>query len=251
LGHYVGIGHSHLASIASAYEEFEVMEPGQMLLTSVNFLLPPYFPEVEVREGVTVLNPVWVTTMRQELDDPDVIMFLCVSGSEWWRWSLTPGPQPFDFVDPLVEDGLSPIGQLVPYDLFLRKAKLTFDSIRFVTETVRKYTSAPMLQFAPPPPARNIAAAVAAAPNLRHLIEDHGVSPAHFRLKVWRACARAMGEVCAENGVDFLMPPPDALDQDGFLGPDMVHDHIHGNASWGRLQLKRLRARSRRRSRVI
>ncbi len=248
MGHYVGFGHSHLACITWAFEELVLLEPGRSLYSSVNFLLPPYFPEVVTGDGIAVLNEAWVTAMRRELLDPGVIVFLCVSGSEWWRWSLTPGPLPFDFIDPVADDGLAPICQLVPYDLFMHQARSAFQSIRFVADVVRRYTSSPLLQFAPAPPARDVATILACDTERRHFVGEHGVSPARFRLKVWRACARAMAEICAELEVGFLMPPPRSLDEDGFLRPHLIGDAIHGNTAFGRLQIEQLCAHETRRN---
>ena len=247
MGHYVGFGHSHIANITWAFEELEVLDPGRFLHTSVNFLLEPYRPEVSVTDGVSVLNPAWVATMQYELLDPEVVVFLCVCGSEWWRWSLTPGPRPFDFIDPLADDGRAPIGQLLPYDLFMRKARSGFHAIDFVADTIRRYTANPLVQFAPPPPARDMATLMAADPGYSSLVAEYGISPPYFRLKVWRACARAMGQVCAEGGIDFLMPPPEGLDEDGFLRQDLVDDPVHANTAFGRMQIEQLRAHIARR----
>ena len=62
---------------------------------------------------------------------------------------------------------------------------------------------------------------------------DYGVDPAPFRLRVWRAAARALQEVCDELRVDCLMPPPDTTDADGYLREDMIGDGFHGNLLWG------------------
>jgi hypothetical protein len=239
-GHYVGFGHSHTASLAWACEALEVDDPGHILHATVNFLLPPYYPEYSDQDGVRTLNPAWVQTMQEELSDPDAIIFFCVCGSEWWSWSLTPGPRPFDFVDPIADDGAPLIGEAIAYELFLRKAVATFQAIRFVTDTVRHYTQAPIVQLAPPPPGRDIEADVLADPSFGPLVREYGLSPPPFRLKVWRACARAMEIVCHAAGIGFLMPPTEGLDAEGYLLPAFRHDPIHGNAAWGRLQLIQL-----------
>jgi hypothetical protein len=239
-GHYVGFGHSHTASLASACADLEVEAPGHIRHATVNFLMPPYFPEYSDRDGNRTLNPAWVQMMQEELSDPDVIISFCVCGSEWWTWSLTPGPRPFDFVDPIADDAAPLIGEAIAYELILRKAVATFNAIRFVTDTVRRYTQTPIVQLAPPPPGRDIEADLFAHPSFGPLVKEYGLSPAPFRLKVWRACARAMETVCHAAGIGFLMPPAQALDAEGYLLPAFRQDHIHGNAAWGRLQLVRL-----------
>ena len=78
----------------------------------------------------------------------------------------------------------------------------------------------------------------AVRPDMNHIVSDYGVSPGRYRLKVWRACVRALTEVCDELRIEVIMPPAKALDPDGYLAEGYIGDVIHGNIAWGRLHIE-------------
>jgi hypothetical protein len=169
---------------------------------------------------------------------------LCLASNRNWAWSLTPGPCPFDFIDPAHPNEPVLSGQLLPYDLVLAKARSEYRSIRPVVDVVRGLASVRVVHFAPPPPIRELQAMFDLRPDMIHLIADHGLSPAPFRLKVWRACVRALADVCEEIGIELIMPPAGALDADGYLAEGYIGDVIHANIAWGRLHLQALMNRA-------
>jgi hypothetical protein len=240
----VGIGHSHLGAISLALREYAQAHPGRIKYTQINFIRAPYAPPFTVADGVSAPNPAWLATMREQTEGGEATVFLCLGGSQHWRWSLTPGPDPFDFVDPLQDDGVPPVGRLIPYELFMRQARAEAQSVRPLIDVVRGVTSARLKQFLSPPPLREIVLDGLGAESQRVLREraaaGGGISPAHFRLKVWRAAARAQAEVCAAAGVECMWPPAAGIEPDGFLRADLNADTIHGTIAWGRLQLPRI-----------
>ena len=125
---------------------------------------------------------------------------------------------------------------------------------RWTMEIVRQVAQGPVMLFTPPPPARNLDTQFAefvAAPEtrvrqdgtpvqpivleLKPIIDQYGISPANFRLKVWRVHARIMRKLCDETGITFCPPPTQGLDADGFIRPEMVGDLFHANENWGTL----------------
>jgi hypothetical protein len=240
--HFMGIGHSHIHGFTFAGRKHASVEANKACYTPVCFLDKPFQWPVTTQGTEQVPNPAWVEALQQHLDSPGAVVFMCVQGSEWWQWSLTPGPRPFDFIDPFVDDNAPLIGELIPYDIFMAKARATFSFIGFAAGVVRSVRSVPLAQFAPPPPVRDLAPLVATRPELTKVVQDHGIAPASFRLKVWRACSRAMADVCAEHGVDFMPAPPEGIDPDGYLAPEFISDAVHGNHDWGLLQFQRVLA---------
>jgi hypothetical protein len=241
LKHFIGIGHSHLHALTAAWREVEAKYPTLIRYTPMCFIDGPYSPPFIIENGVSQPNPVWIAHLREHLTaGTDVSVFLFAGGSEHFRWSLTPGPQPFDFVDPVEDDGKAPIGQVVPYELFMSYAR---DNARYmddVVNAVRSVASVPLVQFVAPPPVRDLPARVALRPDMLEQLGEFSVSPVHFRVKIWRATARALADACQKLGVACLYPPEEAMDHYGCLREELVSDVVHGNIDWGRLQVRRL-----------
>lgn len=259
----IGIGHSHLVCFDDAAEDLTKADPDVMQYTSICFVRREFHPPFVMQDKVHVPNKVWLDAVRQYADEQGAEVLLAVPGAEWWYWSLTPGPSPFDFVDPLHDDGQPLVGQVVSYDLIMKKARLTMRYVRGIAEAVRGLGTFPISLSPPPPPTRDVetmftqVARGAGAPGGRHqglvkvaqglvpTIDQYGFSPASFRLKVWRATMRAVEEICADVGIAYLAPPTAAVDADGFLKPEMVADLVHANRHWAHLQLNRMLANSR------
>lgn len=239
----IGIGHSHLHSVSAALNEYAENHPSEIKYTPICLSAPPYAPTFLTKNGIAVLNPVWVEEMHRSVVGGGVVVFMCLIGSEHWTWSLTPGPEPFDFVDPEHDGESSFVGKLIPYELFLRHARLTFEFFSPVLELACKISPGPIVQVIPPPPVFHLPAALLASPQFHAFaptVGDYGFSPAAFRLKVWRACARAMADVFAQHGIECITAPAASVDADGYLLPDLSADTVHGNISWGRLLLSRI-----------
>ena len=66
------------------------------------------------------------------------------------------------------------------------------------------------------------------------------ISPRHLRYKIWRLHSDIVALVCAENGIDYLTHPPQAVDDEGFLRPEFSRDGIHANEAYGALQLRQM-----------
>jgi hypothetical protein len=242
--HVIGIGHSHLDCFTWAWRDFRSAFPEQDSYTPICLDQPPFRPHYTLQDETLVPNPAWIEAMRELITKPDAVVFLCLGGSEWWHWSLTPGPNPYDFVDPLEDDGADPIGKIIPYEMFMDHARAAFSGIRRDVGHIREIAPVPLVQFAPPPPPRDLLLDVEKMINLKDWVLNYGVSPPGFRLKIWRAACRAMEEVCASVDVHFLWPSNDNLDAEGYLNVNAAQgDSFHANDKYGLSQLQRLYAR--------
>lgn len=260
----IGIGHSHLICFDDAADDLLKASPNRFDYVPICFVRREYHPPFELRDGTHVANPVWVDAVAQQSRAPDVSVLLAVPGAEWWYWSLTPGPDPFDFVDPADDDKDPLSGQVVSYDLVLAKARAAFHYVRRIADAVRGVCDAPLFLSPPPPPMRDVAslfrqhmqgvpgAGQSRHGGLRHVlnqlaptIEQYGFRADSFRMKSWRVAMRAVREICDDANITYLAPPDGGVDAGGFLRPDMIADLVHANRAWGRLQLERLLSSSR------
>lgn len=249
--HFVGIGHSHLQGITFGWNKFMVEHPGLVRYTSIQLLDAAFQPLFSIQDSKLAPNPAWQDKLRASLQDDDVTVFLSFEGAQHFRWSFTPGPCPFDFVDAVHDDGAPLVGQLVPYELVMRVVRASFHGVRNVVEAIRDVAPVPISLLVAPPPVRDLERLIAANPWMRKQVpelmrqgDEFGVSPVGFRVKLWRVYVRALAEISAELGTECQIPPQTAFDETGALRDDMVHDIVHGNAIWGSLMVRQLLSRA-------
>lgn len=239
----VGIGHSHLHSLTAACREFAAAHPDQISYFPICLLDPPYAPAF-TGDSNSDPNPAWMRDMRTEFAT-GASGVLYIGGSDHFKWGLTPGPHPFDFVDPEHPSDAPLLGGLVPYDLILAESRGRLGYVKRIIEVVQGATGQKLVELPPPPPPFDLESLIRPHhQDLLAIIKDHGVSPAPFRLKIWRVMARALSEVCADAGVECLPVPPGATTPEGYLRPELAGDPVHGNIAWGRLCLSMLLARA-------
>lgn len=238
----VGIGHSHLHAYSRALKDYAESHPDRLDYTGMCLLNAPYVPAF-IRDGLTWLpNPVWQAELQAKIAAGATVYF-CLAGSHYWNWSLTPGPAPFDFVDPEADDAAPLIGEMVPYDIVRALARQSLGHATQVVDFVLGLGARPLLQFLPPPPIRDLTPDVglpAQRKSLAELVESTGISPPSFRMKMWRMCRAAMLEAFGKYGIPCIDGPAGALDAGGYLRPEFIGDALHANSEWGRLQMRHL-----------
>jgi hypothetical protein len=249
--HFIGIGHSHLQAVTFGWNKFMVEHPGMARYTPIQLLDAALQPSFSIQDSKWVPNPAWHDKLRANLRDDDVTVFVSFQGAQHFSWSFTPGPNPFDFVDAVHDDGAPLIGQLVPYELVMRVVRAPCQGMRKVVEAIRDVAPVPIVLLVAPPPVRDLVGLIAANPWMRKQVpelmrqaDEFGVSPVGFRVKLWRVYARALVEISAELGIECQIPPQTAFDEIGALRADMIHDILHDNAIWGSLMVRQLLSRA-------
>jgi len=167
-----------------------------------------------------------------------------IQGSQYNIFGLVKHPQPFDFYWP-DEPGL-PIdedAELLPLSLvtsiFKRDLRATFH----ILDTIKKISRIKTYFLEPPPPVPSEAHIRKHPSSFREKINQHGVSPAVFRYKLWRLQAKLVREHCASLGLDYIPVPKEAQNRQGLLRrPYWNIDPTHGNAAYGALVLNQIRS---------
>lgn len=169
---------------------------------------------------------------------PQDIVLSVIGGNQHAVFSTIQHPQPFTFFEP--GEAAAPIAdetEIIPYHALLAYfASGIRGGDGKSLEALRKATTARMIHIAAPPPKRDNA----------HILRHHdtrfaqdnitglGVSPPELRLKFWRLQMRLLAEVCAELGIEIMMPPAETLDEDGYLAPEFyANDATHANIAFG------------------
>lgn len=176
---------------------------------------------------------------------PEDIVLSVIGGNQHAVFSTIQHPQPFDFFsigDQAIADG----AEVIPY----RTLSAVFEKgIRNKDgqslKALKDATSARVIHVIPPPPK---------ADNefIQRYHETHfanegiaaqGVSSAALRLKFWKLQTRLLERVCAELGVEVMMPPAVAVTAQGFLASDFyANDATHANYHYGELILREVEA---------
>lgn len=178
------------------------------------------------------------------MDSQDLVVST-IGGNQHQALSLVQHPVPFEMYMPS-ESGPSVVQEqsIIPYaqmwDVFER-GLLGRDGTRL--QQIRKVARCMVAHLSPPPPKEDAA----------HILKRHesdfakagiltkGVSPAPLRLKMWRLQISVLEKLTKEWDIEFLPPPAQALDANGFLAPAYyADDATHGNASYGALLIEQI-----------
>jgi hypothetical protein len=178
------------------------------------------------------------------LGPTDVVLSM-IGGNQHAVFSTIQHPQPFDFIAP-DESKFSETGELIPYralEAVFAKGLRGGDGRSL--EALRKSTPARVVHIIPPPPKAD-----------NDFIEKHheswfaqdlpgrGVSPPALRLKFWKLQTRGLEGLCAELGIEVMLPPAGTVDDRGFLRPEYyAQDATHANWHYGERLLREVEER--------
>jgi hypothetical protein len=177
----------------------------------------------------------------RELTPEDIVLSM-IGGNQHAVFSMIQHPRPFDFYTPRGEAAAHGV-ETIPYraleDVF---AKGLRGGDGKSLEALRKATPARVVHIIPPPPkADNAFIERYHESHFARDLPNLGVSPPELRLKFWRLQTRVLEEICAELGLEVMMPPPRTVDEDGYLRPEFyAQDATHGNWAYGERVLREI-----------
>jgi hypothetical protein len=174
----------------------------------------------------------------------DDIVLSMIGGNQHAVFSTIQHPQPFDFFGPTRNPAAEDSVEIVPYRALqgifgrgLRKG----DGKSL--EALRAATIARVVHIIPPPPKQDN----------DHIQEHHetlfaandlvnrGVSSPALRLKFWHLQTHILEGLCAEFGIEVMMPPARAVDEAGFLRAEFfARDATHANWRYGEWILREI-----------
>ncbi len=178
---------------------------------------------------------------------PDDVVVSTIGGNQHAVYSMIQHEQRFDFVDPEQPVSLDEAAELIPY----RALEVAFDiGLRkgdgASVQALKLATAARVVHLIPPPPKSDNAFITEHHETLfrREGLATRGVSSPQLRLKFWNLQTRVLKAICAELGVETMMPPARALDDSGFLQPDFwAQDATHANWRYGERLLREIERR--------
>lgn len=177
------------------------------------------------------------------LKSTDVVLS-AIGGNSYAVFSTIQHPDRFDFVDPNGASELDSSAGVIPYRIlegYFSEAIGARDGKSL--ERLRQATKARVVHVIPPPPKgdNDFITQYHESVFRNEGIVSHGVSSPSLRLKFWLLQTRVLTKLCADRDVEVLMPPPAAIDREGFLAPDYyAKDATHANPEYGELLLQEI-----------
>jgi hypothetical protein len=241
------IGQSHVAAIRAAARIRREADPERPRTRVIHTLEARYAPEItgegraEDEEGVR-LSPPLAAEIAAQIDRHHPFVASCIGGNAHNVLALLRHPRPFDFRFP-DEPSIEPGDGAEPMPLALVRAALEAAMARDLLRLRMVAAAAgPLVHLESPPPLADpeLIAACAEGYFLERGITAAAVAPAPLRHRMWRLHGTIMREACAILSVPFVPVPAEALDEAGFLRPELAGDATHGNAMYGELLIRHL-----------
>lgn len=185
--------------------------------------------------------------MARRLDETDVLVSV-IGGNQHAVFSTIQHPRYFDFIDPTKpEEVISGKFELVPYRAlynYFSSSLRRGDGVTILA--LKAATRAKVIHLIAPPPKKknNFIEHYHDTHFASEGIANRGVSHHNLRMKFWKLQNRAVEEICSEQGIETLAPPPASQDPDGFLAREFyAGDATHANVAYGDLVLQQLEDR--------
>jgi hypothetical protein len=224
------IGHSHVACVLQAADK--VGFP----LQAINFWDMP--GAVEHDDGVPRLSADLVLRLRRH-DGP---VFSLMGGAAHGVLGMLVHPRRFDFVLPMQPDlPLDPAAEILPAMAVRGMLESLMTDYLPLMARLRQLCSDALFHIEPPPPYADATRMYADIPWSLYPGMCKEISPAPFRLKLWRLHTQILDDWCKANDVELLHCPAEAMDADGYMREPFYSDGAHANVAYGELVLQQMR----------
>lgn len=178
---------------------------------------------------------------------PDDVVLSVIGGNQHAVYSTIQHPQQFQFLEPGETASADPSLAIIPY----RALEAAFATgLRRgdgkSLKAIRAATVARVVHIMPPPPKADNAFIEEHHESLfaREGLASRGVSPPELRLKFWKLQTRVLETLCAEFGIEVMMPPAPTIDERGFLRPYYyAPDATHANWRYGERVIREVETR--------
>jgi len=230
------LGHSH----SHAFAEAKAQLPGRWPTISVHRL-----EDKRAKEGALPI-PAAVALLR---DQPaNTHTFFAVMGTHHNLLGLLRSGEAFDV---LMGAGDKPDGQakaLVPQRALRAAIGEQFDQSAKMRKLIGAAQGSVWLVSSPPPKRSNDFVLERFLRQKKQVyrgksVEQFGIERPETRLKLWLLETQLMAEWAESLGAEFLPPPAEASDDDGFLAENYYSDDVtHANAAYGALVLDQVGA---------
>ena len=221
------IGQSHTEALSQALGNI-----GFRHITVINYNRPE---NEDFRKGV--FNPLMVEGI-----EPSAV-FSMVSGNFHNVLGLIEYPVRFNFMSETDKaDSVDADRVNIPYNVMYDYLNTVMrQGFLRVLLQIRELYSVPVYHICSPPPHPD-SEFIEKNPGGYFADKVHlGVAPPHLRLKLYQLHTRVFREFCEESTIDFVPPPANTVDANGFLAkPYWRRDPTHANEAYGALVARQI-----------
>ena len=228
------MGMSHISALVRAYAE---NRPGLRDAARFVFvqLRRPEFKMKNGRFSPSDLEPRHQARLAREIAVATTgaqLAALCIRGNVFQIVGLVPHPG-----QGVVASGLELSDRIREH--LVEDVAINCNWVKFIVESSKART----VVFPPPPPVESEAWIRANAGGFAARIEERGLNPAAYRLRLWETYVDMIRTQALELSVEFSGVPGEARSASGFRKENYGTDEpIHGNEDYGELMLRHLSA---------
>lgn len=148
-------------------------------------------------------------------------------------------PRPFDFVYPSEPDEpLDPGAELIPFEAARKAVFEKIEHTLSVVGRIRELTAGLMMQVEPPPVWGHERKVADWPAGFFQPTDSFGSR--YLRRKLYRLHNDLVRSFCSERGIEIISPPPETINEEGFLKPEFSNDPVHANQGYGHLLAERI-----------
>lgn len=212
------------------------------------------FDLVQLEDGSTQINIPDATAMalsgyRETIyrESASPLVFASIGGADDIYLSVPRHWVPFDFVLPFRPDLPVVEGwQVVPCSVMEEVMQHAVSGIVSIYMGLRAFMPTARFVHIMPPPTKSddefVYEGLRLADKSLQLLQGvrHGVNPALYRLKAHLLFCHMLRQALPRVGVDHIDPPPESIDDMGYLRTRYYHDAAHANTQYGQLVLDQI-----------
>lgn len=176
-------------------------------------------------------------TLLQSMENaPTTRIFAFLQGNEAATLSLIENRPPLDFMRSGDKIPASPEHQIVSRALIQKHMLVMCMEATAMAEALRAMLpQAIIIMPAPPPPIPSAEQIMANPEAFGDMLKDCNITQASVRMKYYQEYMSLMHSVCEQLTLGFMVPPGQALTEDGFLAEGYWLGATHGNMRYGEL----------------
>jgi len=201
-----------------------------------------YFTEIDRTRVIVDPSRDLSEDTRRRLRRANGPVFCFIGGIKHMSMGIRRHPQPFDFVLPESPDlPLEQGAEIIPASALREMLRAATQPYLTILQMIAELAPGPVYQFEPPPPVPDSWLWEKIRWRQQRGRDEPGELPARLvRFKLWRLNTLIMSEFTEELRIRFVPHPPEAVDSEGFLLPDLVSNGTHANQAYGALILDQL-----------
>jgi hypothetical protein len=240
------VGHSHTNALQHAFSLWPSLVAHPLRLIHLGIMqdqigAQPIERSVDDRYQ---LHPQLYNELQSGNSEQQRLIVSVICGNANYVMGLLQHPAPCDFIfTPKPQIPLDQNAELIPYhmmsEMLFRYAQPHLEMVG----ALRAAIDEPLFHIEAPPPIGDDRHIVRYLDQYFHerRIDGQGIASRWLRLKMWLLHAEIVRSYCTRIGVSYISPPPDTIDEEGFLLPELYAlNATHANEVYGRRVLQQI-----------